>query len=851
MAGVESAVQIHIDRGDDLNARDASGMTPLMLSAARNKSAICKLLLSAGADHRLLDLSGRTAVQIAIAAGSEAAATILNAVNAQTNTISSLGNAFSSEPATKPAAEGQPPTIPCAKVTALGEPEKSKTSVDPETPTELPTQRRDPTSAPAFDVTGDGEFDLSSWETEEETTRPEADLAIVNSASAVQIAITTYVPIDSSTEWGDIDAYLPEVALPLARAEDAEGRATLRRLLLRAVREGSVPALDVQAQSANEDRSGNSDAATYLTMVINDLGAEIDERFEYFNANESFEVFVDPEETPDEELILEEALAAIDRAASPRHEPLRIYQREFQSLQLLSAEEEVKLARDMEAALDAALEALATWPDGIARTLAAGADAVAGIRKLSSICLSNESESEPASPGSLEADSLVQAELREGEDEDEDEEKTDKRPADASGTTFASALGRLTSLVEGKDGQRASYLEIRQALGELRLNRHFLLELIDTNEQPSSKRFHHAMVDFRRARDRMTEANLKLSFFHAKKYLHSGEPLDDLAQEGNIGLLKAVDRYDWRRGFRFSTYATWWIRQQISRYVAEKVRIIRVPTHIHEKLQRVERLAQDFEKVFSREPTIDELAERVEMPPHKLAALLRIAPNPSSIDEATVDGMIAIDARDAYTSLDPADIVDRIQMNRAVDGYVSSLSTRDHKEERVLRMRFGIGVKDELTLEEIGTLLQVTRERVRQIEAKALRKLKHPSLLSTFSRLALGLRPQENTASNTRDSSDNRPSVSENMDPSAETTQQTSALPPGTLQPKTSPSSVTLDWVLAQAVDLGVAVEDGRDTDSGCIWVSLVATPNSAHRWLERKLVDLGFAFWPGRGYWL
>ena len=166
-------------------------------------------------------------------------------------------------------------------------------------------------------------------------------------------------------------------------------------------------------------------------------------------------------------------------------------------------------------------------------------------------------------------------------------------------------------------------------------------------------------------------------------------------------------------------------------------------------------------------------------------------------------------------------------------------------------MRFGIGVKDELTLEEIGTLLQVTRERVRQIEAKALRKLKHPSRLSSFSRLALGLKPEENTASNTRDSSDNRPSVSENMDPSAETTQQTSALPPGSLQPKTSPSSVTLDWVLAQAVDLGVPVVVGSDTDSGCIWVNLVATPNSAHRWLERKLVDLGFAFWPGRGYWL
>ena len=851
MAGVDSAVQIHIDRGDDINARDARGMTPLMLSAARNKPAICKLLLSAGADHSLLDPSGKTAVQIAIAAGSLATAEILNAVNAPILAFPPSGIALDPMSAPKRALEAHPPVDTVADAAVLGEPGASTAPIEPEPPpSEPPMQEPDLPSAAVVDEIDDGEFDLSGWETEEESTPPEADLVIVDSARAVQIAITAHEPIDSSSEWDDIDVYLPEVALPLARADDAEGRATLRRLLLRAIREGSVPALDVQAQSTNEDRSDNPEAAAYLTMVINDLGAEIDERFEYFDADESFEVFVDPEETPDEEVILEKALAAIDRAASPRHEPLRIYQREFQRLQLLSAEEEVRLAKDMEVALDAALDALATWPDGIARTLTAGAEAVEGIRQLSSICVSGESESEPASGESFEADVLAQAELEQAAGEDG--EQTDERPANAGNATFAAALRRLTSLIDGEDSSMASSQEIRQALGGLRLNRRFLLELIDAaNGQAPSPRFHSAMVDFRKARDWMTGANLKLSFFHAKKYLHSGEPLDDLAQEGNIGLLKAVDRYDWRRGFRFSTYATWWIRQQISRYVADKVRTIRVPVHIHEKLQRAERLAQDFEKAVGREPTLDELAERAEVPRHKFAALLRIAPDPSSIDEATVDGMIAIDARDAHTSPDPADIVDEIQLNRAVDSYISSLSTKDRKDERVLRMRFGIGVNDALTLEEIGTLLQVTRERVRQIEAKALRKLKHPSMLASFSRMALGLKPEDNlAASNTRNSGDNHAAVAAEATPSAETRQQASALPPRTLQPTTSTSSVTLDWVLAQAVDLGVAVEDGRDTDSGSIWVSLVATPNSSHLWLERKLVDLGFAFWPGRGYW-
>ena len=234
--------------------------------------------------------------------------------------------------------------------------------IEPETPSEPPTQEPAAASTAAVDEMDDGEFDLSGWEAEDEPTRPEADLVVVDSASAVQIAITAHEPVDSSTEWDDIDAYLPEVALPLARADDVEGRRRLRLLLLRAIREGSVPAQDVQAQSTNEDRSANEEAEAYLALVINDLGAEVDERFEYSNADESFEVFVDPEEMPDEEAALDEALVAIDRAASPRHEPLRIYQREFQRLRRLTAEEEVQLAKDMEAALDVALDALATWP---------------------------------------------------------------------------------------------------------------------------------------------------------------------------------------------------------------------------------------------------------------------------------------------------------------------------------------------------------------------------------------------------------------------------------------------------------------------------------------------------------
>lgn len=719
MAGVESAVQIHIQRGDDLNARDISGMTPLMLSAARNKSAICKMLLNAGADPKLLSPSGQTALEIAVAAGSKDTAAILEAVRPPAPTLSKSETDFGLEPVMEPTSAE---ALRGPQVTSDTAPQ---TFTEPEGSAAATLKEQSLLSATAIELDDTGEeLDLSSWEAEEEPTRPEADLLVMEMASAIQQALSLHEPIDYSADWDDADIYLPDVAIPLARSDDVEGRAQLRRLLLRAIREGSVPSLDVQALSANEDGSANPEAESYLGMVINDLGAELDDRFEYTDATESFEVFINPEETPDEETTLDEALSAIDRAASPRHVPLWVYQREFQRFRLLTAEEEIQLAQAMEASLDAALDALATWPLGIFRTLAAGADAIAGSRQLSSIWVGGgESDLESPSTGSLDAVALATEESEGAMDGDEEQANTAQ--AGAGHTTFADALRQLAELVQGYEFPGSLPNDIRQALAALHMNRRFLLELIDAADGSApSICFLSAMTDFRKARDSMAAANLKLAFFHAKKYLYSGEPLDDLAQEGNIGLLKAVDRYDWRRGFRFSTYATWWIRQQISRYVADKTRTIRVPVHIHEKLQRMERMKQAFELATGREPTIEELAERMRTPPHKLAGLLLSTPEPSCLDELPVDEMIAIEVRDAYSYPDPADVIEKIQRNLSVDRLLSSLSVKDRQEEQILRLRFGVGVNEVLTLEEIGARFEVTRERIRQIEAKAIKKLR-------------------------------------------------------------------------------------------------------------------------------
>lgn len=835
IAGVESAVQIHIERGDDLNARDAGGMTPLMLSAARNRATICKLLLDAGADHGLLDNSGKTALEIAIAAGSEATMAILDAVRAPPASPPHFESNLNPEP--DPAVQSAPLLGLIAVDTTPIEPEKAVEPPVPIISAESSASESAPLVTIVADDIDDGEFDLSGWEAEEEPTRPEADLAVLHSASAIQTAISAHEPIDFSAEWDDIDAYLPEVALPLAHVNDTEGREQLRRLLLRAIREGSVPRLDVQARSANEDRSVNPMAEAYLTMVINDLGSEVDERFEYSNADESFEVFTNPEETPNEEATLNEVLVMIDQAASPRHEPLQIYQREFQRLPLLKAEEEIQLGKDMEDALDDAIHALAEWPDGIARTLAAGADTIAGSRQLSSIW-AGETEPDPeyAAVESLEPNASPSDEPESGEDEDD--EPQEDTTVDIGGSTFANALERLAALTEANSSVKPSHHEIRQALSALRLNRHFLLELVDIAHQSAPcTEFLRAMADFRKARDRMATANLKLAFFHAKKYLYSGEPLDDLAQEGNIGLLKAVDRYDWRRGFRFSTYATWWIRQQIGRHVANKTRTIRVPVHVHEKIQRMERMAQTFEASAGRAPTPDELAVLMEIPHHKLIELQRYVLELVCIDESRIDDMIPIDN---YSLPDPADVVDAIQLKRAVDNFVSSISTRNRKQEWILRMRFGIGINEALTLDEVGTRFELTRERIRQIEAKAIKLLQHKTRSEPFARLVLGFRSDEN------------PYVSGDQGPAeADHSCSTEATKSRKPIPRISPSKpTTIDQLLTQATKLGVPVEDERGTASGRIWVGLVATPDNVHRKLASKLIQFGFELWPGKGYW-
>jgi RNA polymerase primary sigma factor len=349
-----------------------------------------------------------------------------------------------------------------------------------------------------------------------------------------------------------------------------------------------------------------------------------------------------------------------------------------------------------------------------------------------------------------------------------------------------------------------------------------------------------AMHTYRASRDRMAVANLKLVLSIAKKYLYSGMPLDDLLQEGNIGLLKGVERFDWRRGFKFSTYATWWIRQQVGRYVADKGRTIRVPVHIYEKLQRIEHAARDFEIDHGRAPAIAEIAEFVELTPRKVATYLQITGEPLPIHELDIDSMIATDVRDEYISPDPMEIVSDRDMSKVVHKILGTLNLKD---ENILRMRFGIGVSDAMTLDEIGTRMGLTRERIRQIESKAIRQLKRPGRLAgLLTALNGSSHPQRPNSRNDEDGGASARLIDE-----AQVNEQAEAvaakLPPVSV-------SVPVQKLLDAAAVLGATVKVERNGTENVIWIDFSKTSSTPSRPLVRRLVEQGFKFWPGKGYW-
>jgi RNA polymerase primary sigma factor len=280
------------------------------------------------------------------------------------------------------------------------------------------------------------------------------------------------------------------------------------------------------------------------------------------------------------------------------------------------------------------------------------------------------------------------------------------------GKKYSAPLARFKDEIE----RRQKKLEQLEGLYHLTIN-----DIKEVNREVSI-----GEAKARRAKKEMVEANLRLVISIAKKYTNRGLQFLDLIQEGNIGLMKAVDKFEYRRGYKFSTYATWWIRQAITRSIADQARTIRIPVHMIETINKLNRISRQMLQEMGREPTPEELAVRMEMPEDKVRKVLKIAKEPISMETPIGDDEDS-HLGDFIEDTSVASPIDQATMESLRETTHAVLAQLTPREAKVLRMRFGIDMNTDHTLEEVGKQFDVTRERIRQIEAKALRKLRHPS----------------------------------------------------------------------------------------------------------------------------
>ena len=833
LQGVEESVRLHLDRGDDMNARDEQGMTPLMLSASRNNANVCRLLLEAGAERGLLDLEGNDALNLAIKAGASEARLAL-----EYYLTLSAASSLEEEPCVAVfdrhiASEGIPDNM-----------------VEPQLDS---ATDRGKSGDPLLATSVEEALPTSDWEAEDNDAPPAGDPTLVAQTFVAQAAISQHVPLDTSADWSDFEVFLPDWATPLARNDEGDIRERLRALILRALRESSVPGFAVEDLSRKSDGSISEDGEAQLRMVLNDSGAEVDERLEIDFPFESHVVFVDPQETEDEETQVDAALAYLDDLASRRNDPIRIYLRTGLRGKLLLSEEEAELAKAMEGFIAKALDTLSEWDEGLARVCESAELIRSGIHPLRWMTLGQDEEAEEV--GNAGSDVTL------GQEEIVGDDSSEATSAQRDSAIFFAGVDLLGKFMASSRSARAKDpQQCRGILEDLRLRRDFLLGLTNASGFEKCERgaqFDRAIDGYLAAREHMTTANLKLALSVAKKYLYTEEPFDDLIQEANMGLMKAVDKFDWRRGFRFSTYATPWIRQSVQRYVADKCSVVRIPVHVHETTQKILRHMRVVETRDGREPSPQEIANTLSMPLKKVNVSLRAAAgfHVASLDEA--DESPAIEFVEEFMPKDPADAMVLAQMRGSIEELLLELKPKD---AGIIRMRHGLGMNRAMTLEEIGQRFEVTRERIRQMESKAIKQLKHPVRLAKFieqihgkpdfyyaevelrhlESLGFGVdNPLAPKALNAKHLDTSRVSFKDDELNGDEETF-------GNSESVFFPS---LDEVLEEARGLGINVDEREEDGSRRIWIEILETQDTPTRMLVWRMLQQGFEFWPKKGY--
>lgn len=681
--GVLASIRLHISRNDSLDARDEAGQTPLMIAAKKNRAEACRLLLDAGADGSLVDLNGCTALDLALAAGAHETLAV----------FASHVHGGQSPSVAEPVSLRD---VSDATLVAVSSPPSTTTNADLE------------------------DSDDGSWTPIEEKPPPEDSPALRELARGAQAKLSAHQPKDSSAvQWDDVSGYLP-TDVDITGIPDLVEKG-LREIVLMGIREGEVRGAHLNGLLTEVDTSTPDSLFRLTVQMLNDLGIEVDETFGPSEEWGSSLPSTLPYATDAEAELQDEALQYLKGLLQGRNEPSRIFTKEAYVHPLLSQESEVRIAQLMEQSFEAAIECLSEWPSGLRSLLASCEEVKRGVRSLRTIRSNRRFEGGEPEDETDESENLAFTQSQhesdavdDGDTSGEVEELTDHLEE------FLLLTDSLQKLVNfSNEITPAIAPNVRQILLQMRLQGTFLSSLRDTTDTaPAAVGFASNTDNFLAARDQLVLSNLKLVMQFAKRYVRPGIDYLDLLQEGHIGLIRAVDRFDWRRGFKFSTMATWWIRQQVQRAAPELGFHIRLPVHAVEKSWLMKRYQREFEDEHGHAPSTAWLAEKMNMPVRKVEPVLRCISEPVPLDDLEKHEWLA-----EVPESDPVEAARTSETTARAEKMLQAIGSKSERRmtEKVLRMRYAVGVHQELTLDEIGKRYGLTRERIRQIESKGLK----------------------------------------------------------------------------------------------------------------------------------
>ena len=659
---------MHIARGREVNSRDDSGTTLLGLAASKGRLGTIKLLLEAGANPAVRDAKGRNPSDIA-----------------RENDFYDIVELLSSHPGT-PVSEQEG---------RKGSPERLNESVESD-----------------------------DWVADVGPNEPADDPEYLKRATLLETKIAEFEYINPDADWADVEAELPQYQLfsGIRKTEFHLLRSELVSFFGTAILSGTVSYGRLLALG-NETTDFDDEGIDCVIRVLDELGVEV---VDYINP----EVIncTSGELTEEESEDAENAAAYFGDLWSPL-DSYSVFLRDLGRSKLLSAQDEIHLAEAIEDGWFSITKQIFCTPQALAFLLSVANQITEGTLPTDYL-LASQADSQQEE-GASDADE-TSVNLESEAELPDDTESADATAGASHGHESQHTLQLIRSTSQTIKAENWNSLtEIAQRailapLSDLRFSTEFLQALVthllsnqDDTGPSCSRAITNTLREIERIRNRFAEANLRLVNVIARKYSHRGLDLSDLVQEGCLGLLKAVEKFDHRRGFKFSTYGTWWIKQAITRAIADKARTIRVPVHMVETINKILSVSRRLDDE-AEEASVDRIAAQLDIPVKKVRKVLSFAGQTSALADladAVLESLVDDSAANAWRAVHAGDL--RTKTSEV-------LLTLKPREREVILMRFGLEDMDEQTLEEVGEAMGVTRERVRQIEAKALGKLRHP-----------------------------------------------------------------------------------------------------------------------------